>query len=257
MSRALPPVDAHAHIKTGIDERELRDLRSVVFAVTREPSEWDAALKRRDAMCVWGIGCHPGVPEAFESFDLARFAEAVAQTPLIGEVGLDGRSPVAMDEQREVFRAVLAVAKQQSRLVTIHSVHAAEPVLEELEAVGGLDGAILHWWRGDGSATAHALELGCYFSLNGAEAVKPRVIELLPRERVLTETDFPHTRRTDRQAARPGQVATIERALSDAWELDEMGLRRQLWKNLAAICSRTATAGLMPRQIQASLLAAR
>jgi TatD DNase family protein len=215
----LLPIDVHAHVLTSIDARELRALRSVVFAVTREPKEWQAAADRRDELCVWGLGCHPGVPAAIAAFDADRLAELATSTPLIGEVGLDGGSKVLMTDQRRVFREVLKVAKEHSRLVSIHSVRAASAVLDELEAADGVSGAIRHWWRGSVSETERAIEMGCYFSLNGAEAGKPKVLRKLPVERVLTETDFPHTRRSDRSADKPGAVLSIEEALADAWSL--------------------------------------
>lgn len=254
---ALPPIDAHAHVLTSIDERELRALRSVVFAVTREPSEWAAAVERRDDLCVWGLGCHPKLAGAVAAFDPDRLAELTASTPLIGEVGLDGGSPVPMTDQRRVFQATLEIARDHSRLISIHSVRAAAAMLDDLEAVGDVTGAILHWWRGDTTETRRAIELGCFFSLNGAEAAKPKVLSTLPPDRVLTETDFPHTRRADRKAEHPGAVETIEHALGDAWSLSQDDVRRQLWKNLARICALTRTSSLMPRRLQGNLLAGR
>ena len=255
--RALPPLDAHAHVLTTISERDLRALRSAVFAVTREPNEWDRAAAREDEWCIWGVGCHPGVSAAVKQFDADRFAATALKTPLIGEVGLDGRSKVAMAEQVRVFRTTLEVAKEHSRLVSVHSVQASAPVLDELERIGGVPGVILHWWRGNASETRRAVELGCYFSLNGAEAKRPKVLATLPTDRVLTETDFPHTRRTDASAKRPGAVATIEQALTGEWGLADDEVRRQMWRNLAALCNTTRTASLMPRRLQASLLTAR
>ena len=253
----LPPIDAHAHVLTTIAERDLRQLRSVVFAVTREPAEWDAAAARQDELCIWGLGAHPQVPAAIAAFDADRLTEAVASTPLIGEVGLDGGSKALMADQRRVFRAALEVSQQQSRLVTIHSTRASAAVLREIESVGDVPGAILHWWRGSAAETKRAVALGCYFSLNGAEAARPKVIALVPVDRVLTETDFPHTRRSDKSADRPGAVRTIERALAQQWGLSLDDVRRQLWKNLAQLCAATRTSNMMPRRLQGSLLAVR
>jgi TatD DNase family protein len=253
----LPPLDAHAHVMTTIEARELRAVRSVVFAVTREPSEWDAAAGRRDELCIWGLGCHPGVPAAIAAFDAEKLGSQITATPLIGEVGLDGGSSVPMADQRRVFREVLEVANTSSRLVSIHSVRASALVLDELDKAGGVSGAILHWWRGSASETRRAVELGCYFSLNGAEAVRPKVLDALPVDRVLTETDFPHSQRSDKCADKPGGVQTIEDALANAWDVGRYEARRQVWTNLSVLCSATRTATLMPRRIQGSLLSAR
>lgn len=249
----LPPIDAHAHIKTGIEARELRALRAVIFAMTREPSEWAPATQRSDRACIWGLGCHPGVVGATEHFDAERLRSLLSHSPLIGEVGLDARSKVPKDVQLKVFRSVLEVASDLSRLVSIHSVGMPGPVLQELRT-RPIAGAVLHWWRGSPSQTEEAVGLGCYFSLNGAEARNPKVIDLVPPERVLTETDYPHTKKQDKAADVPGAVSTIEKALAQTWSIDAEAVRRRIWLNLADLCDRTGTASLMPRPVQATLL---
>jgi TatD DNase family protein len=251
---ALQPIDAHAHVLTDIAERDLRALRALVFAVTREPDEWRAAANRRDRGCVWGLGAHPGVPSALRSFDAGALEPLLARTPLIGEVGLDRRSKAPRDLQLDVFRQVLDLATKTPRLVTIHSVGMSGEVLAELRQ-RPIPGAILHWWRGDARQTAEAVELGCYFSLNGAEARNPKVLSLLPAQQVLTETDFPHSRRSDRTADKPGAVQTIEEALAATWDGTVTEVRERLWQNLARLCAATRTTSLMPRDVQATLLA--
>jgi TatD DNase family protein len=226
MTRLLP-IDAHAHVQTTVDETDLRALRALIFAVTREPSEWKTAAGRTDRGCIWGLGCHPKVPAAFEEFDPDRLQELLADSPLIGEVGLDARSTVPMARQLEVFRGILDLAQARPRLVTIHSSGASPQVVGELSQ-RPIPGAILHWWRGDPEQTARAVELGCYFSVNGAEVARPKVLSLLPPERVLTETDFPHTARQDRAAEVPGAVQTTEDALAEAWGRDAATVREQL-----------------------------
>ena len=118
-------------------------------------------------------------------------------------------------------------------------------------------GAILHWWRGSQAETQEALELGCFFSLNGAEARQPKVLAELPPERVLTETDFPHTRRTDSAADRPAAVTTIETALMERWGVDRVMLRRQLWQNLGALFERCELIERLPVGVQETLATAR
>ena len=61
---------------------------------------------------------------------------------------------------------------------------------------------------------ARALELGAFFSLNGHEARSPKVLQLIPLDRVLTETDFPFSQRYDRSADRPSAVDPIEAQLA-------------------------------------------
>jgi len=249
----LPPLDAHAHVDTAIAERDLRALGAALLAVTREPREWAAALARRDRLCAWGLGCHPQLPEAVAGFDAEQLRRLLPQAAFVGEVGLDARSPVPMARQREVLQQVLGAAAEVPRLVSIHSVGASGLVLDELRACP-IPGAILHWWRGSEAETRAAVTAGCWFSVNGAEVARPKVLSWLPLERVLTETDFPHTQRQDRAARKPGAVRTVEGALAELWQRPVTEVRRQLWVNLRELLRACGSAGRMPRAMQALLL---
>lgn len=58
--------------------------------------------------------------------------------------------------------------------------------------------AVLHWFTGSASETRRALDLGCYFSVNEmmlASASGQRVVQVVPIERLLTETDGPFVQR--------------------------------------------------------------
>jgi TatD DNase family protein len=253
MTVALPAIDAHAHVLPSVPVRDLQELRALVFAVTREGNEWDPALRRRDELAIWGIGVHPGVPAAITGFDAERFAHAVDRALLVGEVGLDGRSKIPLAEQRPVFDAVLNVVAARPRPVSIHSVAASREVLDALRR-RPVAAPILHWWRGSQSETQEALELGCFFSLNGAEARRPKLLDHLPPERVLTETDFPHSLRSDPAARQPAAVATIESALMQRWGADRLILRRQLWRNLGELFDRCELFDHLPAGVQAVLL---
>ena len=105
-------------------------------------------------------------------------------------------------------------------------------------------------------ATQEAIELGCFFSINGAEIKRPKVLSLLPPERVLTETDFPYSRRSDPTASKPGAVQTTERALMQAWGLDELALRRLLWQNLGELFDRCDLTDRIPSAVQEAILTA-
>lgn len=255
MTSALPPLDCHAHVDTSIDVDQLRGVRAVVVAVTREPSEWAAARSRRDPTAVWGLGAHPGVPAALRDFDAGRFAEALDGALFVGEIGLDGRARTDRDAQADVFASVLRVLSEQPRPITIHSTSATGEVIAALRRTP-VRGAILHWWRGTPAQTRDAIELGCFFSINGHEAANPKVLDLLPADRVLPETDFPHSRRYDRAARQPGATQTVEADLARRWNVDPGEVRRRLWLNFGALLSTAGVIDHMPRAVLAALATA-
>jgi TatD DNase family protein len=251
----LPPIDAHAHIQTGVSPRDLARLEAFVVAVTREHGEWEPALRRTDRLAVWGVGIHPGLPSEVSAFDQASFSDAVERACFVGEVGLDGKSTAGLDSQRRVLDQILEVVSAQPRPTTIHSVAASGQVLDALREQP-INAPILHWWRGSEKQTQEAVELGCFFSINGAEVKRPKVLPLLPPQRVLTETDFPHSRRSDPAASKPAAVSTIERALMQAWGMDELALRRLLWQNVSELFDRCDLTDRVPPAVQEAMLTA-
>lgn len=232
----LPPIDAHAHIDVRIQPRELVDLGAVVLAVTRSIEEWRLAARRADELTLWGLGCHPALPQAVAAFDSHAFEQALVSATFVGEVGLDRRSRVSLDTQAATFADILKSVQRTPRPVSIHSTGATKAALDVL-AAHSIAAPILHWWRGTAAETKRALELGCYFSLNGHEAASPKTIDLIPPERVLTETDFPHSTRYDPAATHPTATMSIERALMEQHKLSLPELRERLWANLRATFS--------------------
>lgn len=252
MRLVLPPLDCHAHVKTGVAVNDLRELRAIVVAVTREPAEWDAALAREDPTTLWGIGAHPGKAGALRDFNSERFCAAIEHAAFVGEVGLDARARTDKRRQAEVFNAVLDGLVEEPRPVTIHSTAASGDVLAALRR-RPVAGAILHWWRGTRAETDEAVELGCFFSINGHEIRTPKVLDWLPPDRLLTETDFPHSQRYDPAASRPGNVETVEAELATRWGADRLQVRERLWRNFGSVLTATQTVERMPRAILAAL----
>ena len=248
------PLDLHAHVDPTICPRDLTDLRAVVFAVTRSLEEASAALARNDTRTCWGVGCHPGLVRAHRAFKADRFAELAATTAFVSEVGLDGQSRVPMVIQQATLDAILDVLEHSSRITSIHSYRASEQVLAALES-RPIRGAVLHWWLGDEAQTMRALELGCFFSINASSVRREDLLDLIPLDRLLTETDHPFGDRHTGQRARPGVVDTVESALANRHRIPREEVRSRMWSNLAQLVNQTGCAGLLPRSVRVQLIA--
>lgn len=223
----LPPFDAHAHTSSA---RALRD--AVILGVTGSGAEFDRI--RADATVILGIGCHPADPAAVGTFDARAFAQRLTTTPLIGEVGLDGRSAAPKNVQRRVCRQILQIAQERSCFVSLHSVGAQGPLLDALSETP-ITGAILHWWTGSDAQTREAVLLGCWFSVGPGMLRRKNLLTRLPRSRVLTETDAPFG------VPVAGRIEDVEGVLASLWECDVEEVRRQTWRNFAAIVEATQT----------------
>lgn len=250
--RRLPRIDLHAHIEPNIAATDLTELGSLIFAATRSLDEAEQALARSDSWTIWGVGCHPGLVGVQKAFDPARFAELVARTAYVSEVGLDGTSRVPLLAQRATFDSILKTLQATPRITSIHSYAATETVLNSLTA-RPIDGAVLHWWLGSADQSRRAVELSCYFSVNAAMLKRPDLLSLLPLDRVFAETDHPFGDRSSGRGRRPGNVDEVEEAIARLHGLDREEMRRVMWQNLATLVRVTRCGPLLPRAVRIRL----
>ena len=249
------PLDAHAHIEPGIAPTELATLRSCVIAVTRTLDEYAQTRGRPDRRVVWGAGCHPGLAREVKGFSASQMRDAIATTPIIGEVGLDGAARTPMENQLAALRAILEVASDTPRLLSLHSYRATGLVVRELREFRPR-AAILHWWLGSPAETEAAVAAGAYFSVNASQARSWKSLRLVPADRLLLETDHPFGDRSESPPRSPGNLARSEIAVSTALSVSPDALRRQTWGNLKAIAEALNLVEMFPRDFQVQLLAA-
>jgi len=250
MNRILPPLDLHAHIDTGTQSRALEALGAVVFVATRSLDEYEQVSRRTDAVTVWGLGCHPGIAAAQNAYDEDRFADLVAGTPFVSEVGLDGSSGVSMERQVEVFESILAQVASTPRLVSVHSKRATTRALDLIER-SGLDGVILHWWLGSAAETRRAVELGCLFSVNRSMDIGRLKKAGVKLNGLLPETDHPSGNRRGDGLHQPGWTIDVEQLVSVVYGTTPDAVRHQFWETLTGLVDRCGVADGLPLVVQA------
>jgi TatD DNase family protein len=226
----LPPLDAHAHIATDVTATQVRRLQgAVIFAVTRSLSEAAAAAHGTYPNIIWGLGTHPGDRQALERYSPQRFEQLIPKFLLVGEIGLDRRAG-HLDQQTEVFTDILSRLADVPVMVSIHSTGAVKEVLAVLDQYP-VRAPILHWFGGTPAQTKQAAHLGAWFSVNAV--MTDDALRNLPVDRVITETDFPFTRRAG--SSRPGATDPIENRLAHCWECDNDKARLKIWRNLGGL----------------------
>lgn len=226
----LPPLDGHAHIATDVTAAQVRRLGgAVVLAVTRDLSEASTVPHGAYPTLVWGVGVHPGSSAALQRYEPDRFERLIQRFALVGEIGLDKRAG-DLPRQREVLSDILARAARAPVIMSIHSRGASTEVIEMLEQARP-SGAILHWFTGTREEVPRAIAAGAWFSVNAA--MKEELLAAVPRDRALTETDFPYTRKHG--SARPGSVEAIEARLAVLWACSTQEVRATVWRNFAQL----------------------
>jgi len=175
--------------------------------------------------------------------EVERFFSSLGQTDYIGEIGIDGsrQGRTTKGRQIQLFERVLAEPRIKEKVLTVHSRGAEKEVVERIEAVSAT--GILHWYTGLLSIAERALAAGLYFSINPSmirSKSGQRLIQLLPRDRVLTETDGPYSRVGSRES-RPTDIPRVVKGLADIWGLQEHEAAVMVVQNMARLYSSVAT----------------
>lgn len=238
-----PPMitDTHCHIDAYDNPVEVLDnARAVgvhVVAVTEDPGSYRllrTRLGRREGVNV-ALGLHPLRAGTASPHDLARFFRLLPQADWIGEIGLDF-SPIGVasrKQQLRIFEAILADPQLRTRPVTVHSRGAEADTISRLAQARVP--AILHWYTGPLGPVDDALTAGLLFSINPA-MIRSRkaasLLERLPPDRILLETDGPYCRAGGRASA-PSDLVRVVEHLAQTWgcnrtEAREIVLRNQV-----------------------------
>lgn len=247
-THVLPALDCHAHIAPDVTSHQLALLGEAhVFAMTRSLAEAAIVARRQDPKLTWGLGVHPGVARARSDYDPDRFRSLLPAFSLVGEVGLDRRT--GLDEQEAIFTDILDACRDRSVLISVHSTGRTGTVVDLIERYKH-PGVILHWFLGTNDQRARALAAGAYLSVN--EAVNDTILQAVPFDRMLPETDFP-ARQV--RAHVPGGVSPLEKRLSQIWKIPEVEVRHQLWSNLKAIAVASGAIDTVSDDLADTLLA--
>jgi TatD DNase family protein len=220
-------VDFHCHLdlypslETAVQQAEEAGIYTL--AVTTTPKAWprNFEITRLTRHVRAGLGLHPQLV-AERHTEIALWESYLHQTRYVGEVGLDAgpRYYRSFNLQKQVFERILKqCAKAGGKILSVHSVRAATPVLDLIETcLPPPNGHIvLHWFTGSKAEARRAAELECYFSVNAAMLTKEKgrdLVAALPLERLLTETDGPFTQ-IDGRPTCPADVESTIGALAN------------------------------------------
>lgn len=173
---------------------------------TVETSETAVRLAETYDFVYAAVGIHPEYSMGVTAADIDRIRELSAHPKVraIGEIGLDyyweKRSPETTpprEEQQKLLRAQLELAREVNLPVIIHDREAHEDCLNIVKDFSDLRG-VYHCYSGSLEYAKEILTLGdWYISFTGVitygKAKKARrIIENLPIERIMIETDSPY-----------------------------------------------------------------
>ena len=191
-------IDTHCHVDLYDDPiglaQKIVQAQTQCIAVTMLPSHYRLGLPHLAAFdnVHAALGLHPlRVSEGERELD--DFVSLSKSCEFIGEIGLDfspeGRS--TKSRQVEVLDRILQSVKGR-KFVTVHSREAA-PTLLQMLAETTVGSVCFHYFTGGQSVATAAIDAGHFFSFN-RRMLKGRqsaLLEVVPRDRVLVESDGP------------------------------------------------------------------
>jgi TatD DNase family protein len=240
-------VDFHCHLDLYPDHaaavRNAEAAGVFTLTVTTTPRAWprNHELAQRTKHVRAALGLHPQLVAEREN-EIELWDQYLAETRYVGEVGLDAgpRFFRSIDAQKRVFQHILQrCAQAGDKVITVHSIRSAKAVLDLVEAhlPPERGKVVLHWFTGTKSEARRALELGCYFSINAKMLCNEKhasMVQTIPLDRMLTETDGPFTHTSDRPS-QPADVAGVVDVLGHLYELPASDVVRLIRNNLRVL----------------------
>lgn len=149
--------------------------------------------------CYPAFGLHPEDVKADWQEQLAIVEQAIRahkdELVAIGEIGLDYYwDKTYKDEQKEVLRRQLLLARELDLPVILHNREATEDIIRIVREVGGR--GVFHCFNGSRETVEEILKMDFYVGIGGVLTFKnsklAEKLDVVPMDRLLLETDAPY-----------------------------------------------------------------
>jgi len=241
-------VDAHAHLDEYPDTwlgavlNQLEDERIATISTAMAPGAYERTLliQERSPWVLATLGIHPWNAHHFVT-SLDELEPTLEDSPMFGEIGLDFRNVsdrALYDSQERVLEFFLSAAKEQNKIVNLHTSGAEVEVLELMERYD-IQRAIIHWYSGPVEPLRRLINRGHLFTF-GCELLSSGFIQSIAREipaaQLLTETDNPGGPQwVFGEPAMPDLVKPVLQALSIVQGLDMADMAEQVRQNMLGL----------------------
>lgn len=199
-------IDTHCHYdmmespESYIEKVET--IGDIVIGMTNLPSHFDMGFEyiRKYKKVRLALGFHPQLA-ANNKEELSLFAKYLARTSYIGEIGLDFSSDYISTKEIQIscLKYIFRELQGKNKIISVHS-RRAEKELVSLLLDYNIKNVIFHWYSGPLSLISDIISEGYYFSINEAMTLSAsgrKIIEKIPVERILTESDSPFNRKNN------------------------------------------------------------
>ncbi|MCF2601475.1 TatD family hydrolase [Anaerovibrio lipolyticus] len=205
-------IDTHAHInvehfaedRDAVVERAAQAGLSHIVNMgdSMESSQSSVALTKIYPMVYTGVGIHPEEAHPMTQADEDQLASwgVLPKVVAIGEIGLDYYWEKDGDKrqlQRELFIRQLDLARQLHLPVCVHNREAHGDTMEILRKEGKGIVGVMHCFSGSLEIAQELVKMGWFIGVDGPLTFKnaaklPEIVQKLPLERIVVETDCPY-----------------------------------------------------------------
>jgi TatD DNase family protein len=240
-------IDAHSHLDlyetelpAALAEIGLHKIFTISNSLGLESFQRNEDIAQR---CEWVLpifGVHPWFASHLAD-RLDELSNAIERSPMLGEIGLDHHFVEDASQypaQRKVFEFFLAAARDQDKIVHLHTKGAEQEVLDLLDR-HTIQRAVVHWYSGPLDILSQFVSRGAYVTV-GMEVAYSEQIQAIaratPAAQLLTETDNPGGPRS--LIGRPGMpslIVDVVQALADVRGTSPTSLTQLVQANLARL----------------------
>ena len=253
-------VDSHCHLddaqfhpdrEATINRARAAGLKYMLAIGTGDgPPELEAAIRlaKQYPFIYSTVGVHPNDAPKINS-QTFKDLTALLQHPKVaamGEIGLDYHWGISKEAQIPVFQRQLELAAEAQKPVVIHTRDAWHDTLDILRQFWFPTGlpCVMHCFTGNLQQAEECLQLGFYLSFGGV-ATFPKSVEnrevarLVPRNRMLLETDAPYLAPVPQRGKRnePAFVVHTANRLADVLGISTEQLGAETTQNFERIFS--------------------
>jgi TatD DNase family protein len=232
-------IDVHCHFDMAQSPEEYiadnEKQKIITIGMTNLPSHFAMGIDhiKQYQYIRLALGLHPLLAKE-HSKEYSKFKQYVDKTSYIGEVGLDfSREGYSTKEiQIKSFEFVLDCVRGKNKILSLHSRRAEKETLQML-LDKDIKNAIFHWYSGSLSTLRNIINASFYFSINSAMIQSDngkKIIFEIPKELILTETDFPYIENSS--------INIVCCYLSELWGISEFEVNHIVDANFKKLISR-------------------
>ena len=195
-------IDAHSHLDhyrenlhSVIEEIERHRIFTINVAVDVPSYQKNLEIAAMSHLILPTFGIHPWKASEYAG-RLDELKDLIKTSPMLGEIGLDYHwveDAVQYPAQRQVLEFFLAAAREQNKIVNLHTKGAEEEILHLLDRYR-IERSIIHWYSGPLDILDKFIERGAYFTVGievlYSEHIK-NIARRIPTAQLLTEMDNP------------------------------------------------------------------